>query len=191
MFFNIVIWQPNNRDTPREVPPEVFVFEMLGVSSIKDERVETYMPGAGARLIPVLLDVRDVAEWLEAKELEQLALKIIRKREEVCQVDVDDVLFLKEMVTEPKAYARTYRLVGHPIGFFTSKLFAIVFYWTRCYYLSQQQLALLMFHELLHIPELGDMLVDHDVKEFRSVLKVLNIDSNWTKPGREVPDILG
>lgn len=44
-----------------------------------------------------------------------------------------------------------------------------------------------MFHELSHIPILGDKLIDHNIKDFYEVLQ-LGID--WARNGADVPDIL-
>lgn len=128
-----------------------------------------------------------MALWEEAPDLRELALKVIAAREEVSHVEIDQVLFLRELETKPPAVARCYRFINHPIGFFTEKPWGIVFYWMNCDYMSPTQLALLMFHELLHIPEKGDKLVQHNIQDFR---EVLGVELDWTEPGREVPDIL-
>jgi predicted metallopeptidase len=125
--------------------------------------------------------------WEEGKDLKDLAIRIISTQEAVSHVDPDDVLFLWEREQKPKATARTYRLVDLPIQFFTDKRFCIVFYWQRCDYMSPAQLAILMLHELMHIPETGDKLIDHDIKDFRAIL---GLDLDWSEPGREVPNIL-
>ena len=130
-----------------------------------------------------------MAVWEEAHDLKEMAAKIIAARDEVAHVEVDRVLFLRELETKPKsAMARCYRLTNHPIGFFTDKPFAIVLYWQWCDYLSENQLKILLLHEMMHIPPTGDMLVQHDVQDFRAVL---GIDLDWKESGREVPDILG
>lgn len=128
-----------------------------------------------------------MAEWEEAPDLTELAKRVVSHRDEVAHVEPDRVLFLRETLTKPKALAKCYRLADHPIGFFTDKPFAVVFYWQLCDHLSREQLALLMMHELMHIPPIGDKLVDHDIKDFRAVL---GIDLDWAEPGREVPNIL-
>lgn len=122
-------------------------------------------------------------EWRFAADLKELAEAVIR-----CRDEVSDVLFARELVTKPNALASTYRLVWHPIGLYTDKRFGIVFYWQNCDYMTNRQLALMMLHELMHIPAIGDKLVKHDVQDFRAVL---GVDLDWAKPGREVPDILG
>lgn len=130
-----------------------------------------------------------MAVWEEAHDLKEIARQIVRRRDEIAHVEVDNVLWLRELETKPKtAMARCYRLANHPIGFFTDKHFAIVLYWQHCDVLSPNQLKILLFHEMMHIPATGDQLVMHDVQDFRAVL---GIDLDWARPGREVPDILG
>ncbi len=128
-----------------------------------------------------------MAKFIEAPELRELACKVILSREEVFHVDVNEILFLKEIETMPKASARTYNLIDHPIELFTSKPFAIVFYESMIDYFTEEQRAILMFHELMHIPMLKNRLTDHDVKDFIDVLK-LGVD--WSRPGAQVPNIL-
>lgn len=129
-----------------------------------------------------------MAIWEDAPDLRELAAKVIAARDEVAHVEVDQVLFLRELETKPPALARCYRFANHPIGFFSEKPYGIVFYWHLCDYMSLEQLAMLMLHELMHIPKTGDKLVQHNVKDFRAVL---GIDLDWSDPGREVPNILG
>lgn len=129
-----------------------------------------------------------MAVWEEAPDLKELAAKIISTRDEVAHVEIDQVLFLRELETKPPALARCYRFINHPIGFFCEKPWGIVVYWQLADYMSQEQLALLLMHEMMHIPATGDKLVNHNVQDFR---EVLGIDLDWTEPGRKVPDILG
>jgi predicted metallopeptidase len=125
--------------------------------------------------------------WEDAPDLRELAVKIIEKRDEVSHVDISEVLFLRELDTKPSAMARCWRLVGHPIGFFTKARFAITLYWQWCDTLNENQLKILIMHEMMHIPPTGDKLIDHNVKDFR---EILGIDLDWSMPGREAPDIL-
>ena len=41
---------------------------------------------------------------------------------------------------------------------------------------------------MMHIPIIGNRMIDHNVKDFRSVI---DIDLDWASPGTNVPDILG
>jgi predicted metallopeptidase len=128
-----------------------------------------------------------MAEWQESAELKALACKVIASREEVSHVDPDEVLWLKELETSPnKALAKCYKFGDHPIGYFTDKPYAIVVYWQKCDYMSERQLAILLFHEMMHIPEIGDKLVDHDVQDF---MRILRLGLEWSSPGADVPDV--
>lgn len=128
-----------------------------------------------------------MALWTESMKLRELAARVIAARDEVAHVEVDQVLFLEEYETKPRALARCYRFKDHPIGLYCERPWGIVFYMANCDYMSEEQLALLMFHELLHIPALGDKLVHHNVQDFR---EVLGLDLDWAQPGQEVPNII-
>lgn len=127
-------------------------------------------------------------EFRESQEMYDLAIKLIRARPEVNYIDADDVIFLQEYNTKPPVNARCFRLVNHPIQAFRSETFCIVFYEAVIDHMSPQQRALLMLHELMHIPESGDRLIDHTIKDFNEILGLGGID--WNRPGRSVPDIL-
>jgi predicted metallopeptidase len=129
--------------------------------------------------------------WEKADDLKELAINVINARPEVGHVDAERVLFLWEIQEiKGSALGRCYSLAGHPIKFYTNHAFAIVFYQAKTEALSPQQLALLMLHELLHIPALGDKLVDHDMKDFYQVITAAGVDFSWAEPGANVPDIL-
>jgi predicted metallopeptidase len=129
-----------------------------------------------------------MACWVEAEDLRELASKVIAARDDVEHVDVNEVLFLWEMETKPKAYARCYRLIDHPIGLFTPHRWCIVFYAMICEHMDERQRALLMWHELKHIPALGKKLIDHDLKDFIDVVGLAGVE--WAEEGADVPDIL-
>lgn len=134
-----------------------------------------------------------MAEWIEAPDLRDLAEKVIAKREDLAHVDIAEVIFLWELETKPKAQggtvmARCYSIEDHPIGVFTPARFAIVFYQRSMEWMSDRQQAILMWHELKHIPEKGKKLVNHDVQDFYAVLREAGLD--WGDPNGEVPDIL-
>lgn len=127
-------------------------------------------------------------DFKESQGLKDLAAKIISKRPEVRYIDVNDVLFLREYESKPPASARCFRLVGHPIQAFRPETFSIVFYEANIDHMTPQQRALLMFHELMHIPETGDKLIDHTIKDFSEIIGVGGTD--WSRPNKDVPDIL-
>jgi len=68
--------------------------------------------------------------------------------------------------------------------------FIITFYEPNIEILSENQRKILMLHELKHIGigERGLKLEEHDIEDFRSILKEYGID--WNRMEEEVPDIL-
>ncbi len=130
-----------------------------------------------------------MALWTQPEWMRELAEKVIASRDEVRHVDIDEVLFLVEHETKPKsAIAKCYKFGTDPINFFTDAEYAIVFYWQWCDLLSEEQLAILMLHELMHIPISSHLpLVKHTVQDFKEILE---IDLDWSRPGQEVPNIL-
>jgi len=126
-------------------------------------------------------------EWLYAPELQELASKIIKIRDEVSHVEIEDILFLRESSSTPRALAQTFSLDGHPIGYFTNKPFAIVFYDMKCDELTENQIAAVMWHELMHIPTSGTKLVKHEVQDFYAVL---GLGVGWQEPGKKIINIL-
>ena len=128
-----------------------------------------------------------VTTFAEAPDIREVAKRLIAQVDEVSHVDLGEVLFFRELETSPPALAACFNLQKHPIRFFTAAKFAIVLYWMRCDYMTFNQLVMLVYHEMLHIPVLGKKLVDHDVQDFRAVLRV---DLDWAQPGREVPLLL-
>lgn len=125
--------------------------------------------------------------------LADLARKIIRTRPEVRHVEPSRVLFLRDRVNRPgsgcrRVLARCYSFREHPIAFFTSQPFGLVVYERNTDHMSKEQTALLLFHELLHIPPRGFKLVNHDRIDFAAILRLGGLD--WTQPGATVPDIL-
>lgn len=128
-------------------------------------------------------------DYRSAPDLEEIARRLVIVKEDlVGHVDVDEVLFLREMVTRPKALARCHKFGSdHPWWFSQTKPYCIVIYQSMCDYLSLEQLVLLVLHEMMHIGTRGGRLRDHTVKDFR---QILGIDLNWARDGVEVPDIL-
>ena len=124
----------------------------------------------------------------ESYKLKEIAVYLILIFERVAHVEINDVLFLYNYGDKPKAAARCYSLSMHPICFFTEKKYCIVVYDSNTDYMTDKQLAILLLHEMMHIPLLGTKLIDHDVKDFKSIL---GLDLDCSKPGCDVPDIIG
>lgn len=128
-----------------------------------------------------------MAQFEKDRMMYDLAKLVINKKDDVAHVDLDNILFFRELETKPTALARCYYFGDMPIRFFTDKDYSIVFYWQNMFYMTLQQMALLMWHELKHIPALGNKLVKHDIQDFRDVV---GLDLNWSIAGQEVLDIL-
>jgi hypothetical protein len=124
----------------------------------------------------------------EAPEIKELAEQIIDKLDDVGHVNIKEVLFLKELNTiGSNALARCYRLTGKPYQFFTNHKWCIVVFQNMIDYMTENQLKILIWHELKHIHPFLDKSVDHNVKDFQSCIEV---DPRWSMPNTEVGDIL-
>lgn len=123
----------------------------------------------------------------ESEKLRVVASKLILKFERVGHIELKKCLFLVNFTEAPKALARCYSLNTHPIKFFTDKDFCIIVYDQKTDWMTDRQMAILLLHELMHIPYFGFKLIDHNIKDFSSIL---DIDLEWSKKGREAPDIL-
>lgn len=68
--------------------------------------------------------------------------------------------------------------------------FVITFYERNTATLNENQIKILMFHELQHIGMgvRGLKVVPHDIEDFSNILDKYGMD--WDSPGKELPDIL-
>lgn len=126
------------------------------------------------------------AEFAESERFRDMARKIINSQERVAHVEIDSVIFLEENITKPRAIARCYSFGDHPICFFTDKPYCIVVYLRNCDYFSEAQFALLLFHEMMHIPT-DIKMFNHDVQDFREILEY---GLDWAQPNADVINIL-
>jgi predicted metallopeptidase len=127
------------------------------------------------------------AEYYYAPDLHVLAEKLIKSQDSVSHIDVNEVIFLWEIETMPNASAKCFNLTSHPMQLFTDARFCIVFYKSNIDHFTYDQKAILMLHELNHIPAIGSKLIDHDIKDFHEVLQ-LGVD--WNQPGAKVPKLI-
>lgn len=69
--------------------------------------------------------------------------------------------------------------------------FIITFYERNTGFLNENQIKVLMYHELKHIGigEKGLKIVPHDIDDFTDILEKYGLD--WNKIDKELPDILG
>lgn len=119
--------------------------------------------------------------------MQEMAKKLIEKMDDIKHIDLNEVIFLKEMETRPKPLARCYALTNHPIQFYVNARFCIVIYESNIDYFTPDQKAILLYHELKHIPPIGDKLIDHDIKDFYDVLQ---LGINWAQPNAVVPKLI-
>ena len=129
-----------------------------------------------------------MAEYQEDSTLADIARRLIAKYENLSHIEPGEVLFLREMGLKPPAkLACCYIFNDDPITYLTEKKYCIVVYDQNTDYMSEAQLAWLVFHELKHIPRLGKKAKSHNVEDFRSVLTAAGI--GWADNGAEVPDL--
>jgi predicted metallopeptidase len=126
-------------------------------------------------------------------EYKELAFKIIQRfSEELGHIELDNVIFIEDIINAPKnTAARTYYFGCHPIEAFTDAKYAIVMYKNNIEYMSENQIKIVLYHELLHIPSKGEKatLIPHDIMDFHKVLSKFGID--WNDENKKVIDILG
>jgi len=69
--------------------------------------------------------------------------------------------------------------------------FIITFYERNTGFLNENQLKVLMYHELKHIGigERGLKIIPHDIEDFKDILEIHGLD--WNSFGKELSDILG
>lgn len=130
-----------------------------------------------------------------APDLEELGDKVLSHFPEFNHILNSDVRigYLKSYDTK-KANGKTVfaecRIVK---GVWTAYLpfdFIITFFWPSIHGMSDNQLKILMLHELKHIGlnYKGYYLVPHDIEDFRDILTKYGLD--WSELDRDVPDIL-
>ncbi len=128
------------------------------------------------------------AKYEQSAAMKKMAKALISKHDRVSHIDVSEILFLSEVETSPwgkLADCRT--LDNHPINFFTPHKYAITIYERAVDYMTDNQRTILLLHELMHIPMIGNKMPDHSIKDFREMMSI-NID--WSAPGMDVPDIM-
>jgi hypothetical protein len=133
-------------------------------------------------------NVVESEELEESQELKETARELIASQPDIAHVELDTVLFLDNWVSKPKAFARCYSFLNHPIALFTPKKFGITVFRATCDWFNRTQMSLLLWHKLKHIPERGGKLVDHDIKDW---LTHMRIDPEWARPGYQVPGFAG
>ena len=135
-----------------------------------------------------------------ATEYEKLARAVIEVLPELAFIDESDIRvgFLK--CFREKKRGKLQRVLGEcckvedMYQVFAPYDFLIVIYEPNVAALSENQLKILLWHELKHIGvdekngTLQYITVPHDVEEFDSI--IYRVGLRWSTPGAQVPDIL-
>jgi predicted metallopeptidase len=119
------------------------------------------------------------------------------KYPELGHIDVDEIIFLDNIKGKGKSrgrliYAQTglvserwqeviYQMTGQAFSFF------IEFFKENTQHLSREQMIVLLYHELRHIDEEGQ-LVAHHIEEWVEVLE--GVGHGWSFAGKTIPDLL-
>lgn len=138
-----------------------------------------------------LLGIRD-AEIDE--ETEKIANKLIQKRNELeviinCDIQIGYVRSFEEKIKDGRIIFADCRKVNKVYGAYLPYDFIITLYEPNIALLSQEQINILIFHELQHIGvgERGLKIVPHDVEDFHSILD--EHGTRWNEYNAEVTDI--
>ncbi len=129
------------------------------------------------------------------KQLRLLAIKIINRYPEFSfikewNVKIGYVVSQEHKSGEKITYADC-RKVQDVFRAYLPFDFIITFYEQNTGMLNENQLKVLMLHELRHITmgERGLKLRPHDIEDFKDILETYGLD--WNEYGKKLPDILG
>lgn len=134
------------------------------------------------------MDMEEPCEWMK-----RLAGKVIKKFDQLDIIDdyeikVGYVLSQRSKRSDGKPVYGECQKVDKNVQAFIPYDFIITFYEPNCEELDDNQMAILMYHELRHIgyKNGGASIVKHEVQDFNNILNEFGLD--WTD--EECPDIL-
>lgn len=137
------------------------------------------------------LEIRDAEP---SKELQVLAEAIINKFPELAFINsygikIGYVLSYEKKSGEKITYADC-RKVNTVYQSYLPFDFIITFYQYNTEILNENQLKVLMLHELKHIQVTtkGMSVKPHDIEDFKDI--IIEYGLNWNEQGKEIPDIL-
>jgi hypothetical protein len=147
------------------------------------------------QLIKKLRSLLNIIDWEPSESLEKLGNKIIDKIEELSyirdfEIRIGYVLSYASKVVKGKTVFADTRKVNGPYQAYLPFDIIITFYEPNIAILSENQIKIVMWHELRHITigEKGITIRPHEVDDWKSILREYGID--WNEYGHEVPDIL-
>lgn len=161
------------------------LYQIYKEQNIRDKIIRT-------RNLKIQLGIREAEP---SRKLRHLATKIINRHPEFDFIKEWDIKIGYVISQERKQGAKiTYadcRKVREVYRAWLPYDFIITFYERNTGFLNENQLKVLMYHELKHIGvgEKGLKVVPHDIEDFSDILKRYGLD--WNTFGKELPDILG
>lgn len=146
-------------------------------------------------LIKSLRPLLDIQDFEAADDLRNLAERVIAAMPELHIIRDFDIRVAYVRSFEPKrdkgsSVNADCRKVNGTYTAFLPYDFIITVYEPNSYYMTENQLKILMLHELRHIGigERGLRIENHDVEDFKDILVRYGI--NWNGLDEDVPDIL-
>lgn len=128
-------------------------------------------------------------EYVAAPEYERVARELKKHYpQHLDTINMDRIVFLKEINTSPKRMNALTKKVDPLYKVINSEYdyLIVVFEKTLEDYVPAQK-NILIFHELMHCEEFGEKLIDHDVKDFFTLVAGFGV--NW-RENHEVVDPL-
>jgi predicted metallopeptidase len=123
----------------------------------------------------------------QAPEYREIANKLIDKYPVAySHIELDKILFLKELDKTPKKYADI-RKVGYVYDFITEYKFVMVVYEQVIAGFDDAHKAMLIHHELMHIDESFNKLRKHNIQDFVEIVAKYGCD--WAA-NPNLPNIL-
>lgn len=162
--------------------------ELYQIRNTQDKRDKTIR----VRNLKRQLSIKDAEP---SQELRRLGDKIIKSFSEFAfikewNIKIGYVISLEKKQGEKTTYADC-RKVSEVYRAYLPYDFIITFYERNTGFLNENQLKVLMYHELKHIGmgDRGLKIVPHDKEDFKDILERYGLD--WNEFGKELPDILG
>lgn len=182
---NLICKECHIRDC--EVPCSAleYLYKIYDEQNKKDKTIRT-------RNLKRQLGIREAEP---SRKLRTLANRIIRKYPEFnfineWNIKIGHVISQERKRGEKITYADCMK-VQETYKAYLPYDFIITFYENNTGFLNDNQLKILMYHELKHIgmgPR-GPKIVSHDIEDFSDILDKYGLD--WNEYGKELPDILG
>jgi hypothetical protein len=140
--------------------------------------------------------IKNTMEFSRQAWMRKLAEKVIRAYPSLFfDVDLDRVIFLWEETGEDCQFNGYCRLIEADFRDILKACkvdadFIIGFMSSHCEGKSENWLAILMLHELMHIGYglYGPKVMQHEIEEFTAVLRLAGM--NWQDDNKDLPDIL-